>query len=325
MSDLEQNEISISVVIPAYNESECIKETLSVIQSVLNNMELKYEVLVVDDGSSDETLNIALEIARNDARIRVLSFSSNRGHMRALEAGLVASKGRFIVSIDADLQDDPKLIPEMYSALNLVNEYGHWLFDVSQSVRTDRSTDSILKKWSANAFYKMISRMTGTNVIKHAADFRMIRREALDVVNQIPEREKVYRLLLPALGFRIHIIETRREVRAAGKSKYGMRNMLNLAFNSITSFSNQPLRLIIQLGIISMTLMLTFCGVAIYLWAEGRTIPGWTSLVLLILISNSLILISLGVVGEYVGKVFDQVKGRPNTVWTELGIGQKDE
>jgi polyisoprenyl-phosphate glycosyltransferase len=324
MSKMEPKETRISVVIPAFNESECLNATLQTIQSILNDMALEYEILVVDDGSTDETLSIATGLSQNDSRIRVLSFSHNRGHMRALEAGLLSSKGEFVVSIDADLQDDPRLIPEMYAALAKKDHFGNPIFDVSQSVRTDRSSDSILKKWSAKTFYKLMSRMTGTVVIQHAADYRMIRREALDIVNQIPEREKVYRLLLSSLGFRIHLIETKRRARQAGKSKYGLKKMFGLAINSLINFSNRPLRLIIQMGFVSMFLMIFFCCYSVYLWTQNRTIPGWTSLVVLILISNSLILISLGVVGEYVGKIFEQVKGRPNTVWTEFRSGQKN-
>jgi dolichol-phosphate mannosyltransferase len=171
----------------------------------------------------------------------------------------------------------------------------------------------------------MMTRLTGPTTIPHAADFRMITRETLDIVAAIPEKDKVYRLLLPALGFRIAILETKRESRVAGASKYSYKKMIELALNSVINFSNRPLRVIIQLGIFSMLGMLLFCCYSIYLWANNKTVPGWTSLVILILISNSLILTSLGVVGEYVGKIFEQVKGRPNTVWTELGVGKKDE
>jgi glycosyltransferase involved in cell wall biosynthesis len=315
----------LSIVIPMFNESESIKNTIQVIETHIKELHVNYEIILVDDGSRDETLNICMKLSEDNRNLRVIKIENNVGHMRALETGLIAANGDYIVSIDADLQDNPKEILAMFKIIQQTDDYGNRKFDVIQTVRNDRQSDKRLKRMTARMYYKLMERMTGHQILRDGADFRMITRETLEIIKSIPEKEKVFRLLLPALGFRVGVLETRRENRFAGSSKYGYKKMFGLAINSVINFSNRPLRLIIQLGIISMTLMLMFCGVAIYLWSQGRTIPGWTSLVILILISNSLILISLGVVGEYVGKVFEQVKGRPNTVWTELGIGQKDE
>ena len=314
----------LSVVIPMFNEMETISHTLSEIEFSLNGLKENYEIILVDDGSTDKTLEISIQLSHNDSRIRIVSLGRNMGHMRALEAGLLASSGEFVVSMDADLQDNPNEILEMLRIMRLKDSYGNDLFDVVQTTRSDRMTDNLFKRITAQVYYKLMKQLTGQIALPHAADFRMISRKTLDIVNQIPERDKVYRLLLPLLGFRVAILETRREARFAGKSKYSLRKMLNLAVNSIINFSNRPLRIILQLGLATMMLMLLFCAYSVYLWSQNRTIPGWTSLVVLILVSNSLILISLGVVGEYVGRIFEQVKGRPNTVWTELRIDKKN-
>lgn len=315
---------TLSVVIPMFNEMETLSHTVSEIEASLKSLKENYEIVLVDDGSKDKTLEISMRLSHNDSRIRIISLGRNMGHMRALEAGLLASSGEFVVSMDADLQDNPKEILEMLKIIRLKDAYGNDLFDVVQTTRSDRMTDNLFKRFTAEIFYRIMKQLTGQIALPHAADFRMISRKTLDVINQIPEKEKVYRLLLPALGFRVAILETKREARFAGKSKYNLRKMSGLALNSIINFSNRPLRIILQLGLASMMLMFLFCVYSVYLWTQGRTIPGWTSLVVLILISNSLILISLGVVGEYVGKIFEQVKGRPNTVWTELRNDKKN-
>ena len=308
-----------------FNESESIEKTIRVIRDNVDKLVVKYEIILVDDGSHDETLEICMQLSLEFRELRVLKIENNVGHMRALETGLCAANGDYIVSIDADLQDNPKEILEMFKIINQTDGFGNRKFDVVQTVRKDRQSDKLLKRFTAKMYYKLMERLTGHQILHDGADFRMVTRETLQIIKSIPEKDKVFRLLLPALGFRVSVLETKREVRFAGTSKYSYKKMIGLAMNSIINFSNRPLRLIIQLGIFSMFLMILFCFVAVYLWANGRTIPGWTSLVILILISNSLILVSLGVVGEYVGRVFEQVKGRPNTVWKELGNGLRDE
>ena len=316
----------ISVVIPVFNESECIANTVQVVRRVLESANFEYEILIVDDGSTDATLELAQEISQESAGVRVLSLNLNRGHMKALEAGLRASTGDFIVSIDADLQDNPNEIPEMHRLLSQVDAFGNRLFDVAQSVRGNRDTDAKWKKMTASIYYKVIGKMAGNGVLQQAADFRMLTREALDIVNQIPESDKVYRLLLPTLGFRVITLETKRDSRYAGKSKYTLRKMITLAIDSLINFSRRPLRLILKFGFYSMLLMILFCIYSIYEWSQGKTIPGWTSLTIIVLISNSLVLISLGVIGEYVGRIFEQSKGRPGVIWTEYKFeGRIDE
>ena len=316
---------TLSVVIPMYNEMQSIQQTVSEVQTSLQDLKENYEIILVDDGSIDNTVEICKQISLRDPRIRLVMLNRNMGHMSALETGLTLSLGQFIVSMDADLQDNPKDILEMLRVIRLKDNHGNPLFDVVQTTRLDRKNDSYLKRMTAGIYYRLMKQLTGQTAIPHAADFRMISRKTLEVISKIPEKEKVYRLLLPALGFRIAILETKRETRFAGKSKYNVKKMIGLAINSIINFSNRPLRIITQIGVLSMMLMIVFCFYSVYLWYQNRTIPGWTSLVIIVLISNSLILISLGVVGAYVGKVFEQVKGRPNSVWTEFKNNLKSD
>jgi dolichol-phosphate mannosyltransferase len=320
----ENRKIGISIVIPMYNEAECIENTVAEITSHLRNLPETFEIILVNDGSTDGSQVIAKNLANSDERIRLISFTRNMGHMKALEAGLLASYGELIVSIDADLQDDPSYITEMYRIIKQTDEYGSKLFDVVQSVRSDRSTDTFWKKISATMYYKIMHLLTGTEVIPQAADFRMLTRKTLDLVNQIPETGKVYRLLLPSLGFRIATLETRREERFAGKTKYTFKKMTELAADSLISFSKRPLRLIIKIGVIFLLSMLTYLLFSLYQWSNGATIQGWTSLLIVVLLSNSLVLISLGVIGEYIGRVFEQSKGRPSIVWTEYNSEPKN-
>ena len=315
---------TLSIVIPMFNERESIHNTVCVIEEKIKDLVETHEIILVDDGSNDGTVEICLKLSLQNPNVRVFSIGNNVGHMRALETGLSVALGDYVVSIDADLQDNPEAIVEMYRLIKQRDSFGNRLFDVVQTVRTDRSSDKPTKRITARMYYKLMEKLTGHEVLRDAADFRMITRETLDIIKSIPEKDKVFRLLLPALGFKVAVLETKREVRNAGKSKYSYRKMFGLALNSVINFSNRPLRIIIQMGVVSMLLMIIFCCYSVYLWTQNRTIPGWTSLVVLILISNSLILISLGVVGEYVGKIFEQVKGRPNTVWTELRNDKKN-
>jgi len=321
---LDEQQVEISVVVPAYNEEESIIHTLEVIRSVISRITNDFEILVVNDGSTDNTRNLLLQMASNTAHIRIIDSVANRGHMAALEAGLRVSAGKFVVTIDADLQDDPSAIADMYSIIQKKDEFGNHVFDVVQAVRTIRSSDTIFKRISAKIYYKVIRNLTGIPIAHHAADFRMITRKANEVLCSLPENRKIYRLLIPSIGFNVFNLETVRGKRFAGTSKYPLLKMINLAVNSFLDFSIKPLRLMIKVGLISTFLMFSFGVTALFLWLNGSTIPGWTSLVFLLLTSNSVILLSLGVLGLYVGNLHDQIKARPNGIWTEVQVHQSN-
>jgi dolichol-phosphate mannosyltransferase len=319
---LTDNPVEISVVIPAYNEKESIVHSLEVIRSTILKITNDFEILVVNDGSTDGTRELILQMVSTETCLRMIDSSANRGHMAALEAGLRASKGNFVVSIDADLQDDPNAILEMYSIIQKKDETGNYIYDVVQAVRTSRSSDTLFKRFSAKIYYKLIRKLTGIPIAHHAADFRMITRKANEVLCGLPENRKIYRLLIPSIGFSVFNLETVRHKRYAGVSKYPFSKMITLALNSFWDFSIVPLRLMIKVGLISTFLMLSFGVATLLLWLNGSTIPGWTSLVFLLLTSNSIIVLSLGVLGLYIGNLHDQIKARPNGIWTEVKLAK---
>ena len=242
----------------------------------------------------------------------------------ALEAGLKASSGNFIVSIDADLQDDPNAIAEMYSIIQQKDDASNQIYDVVQAVRTARSSDTLFKRKSANIYYKLIGKLTGIPIAHHSADFRMITREANEILSGLPENRKIYRLLIPSIGFSVFNLETVRHKRYAGSSKYPLSKMINLALNSFLDFSIKPLRLMVKVGLFSTLLMFSFGIGTLLLWLNGSTIPGWTSLVFLLLASNSVIVLSLGVLGVYIGNLYEQIKARPSGIWKEIQLHHSD-
>ena len=319
----------LSVVIPAFNEELVIQDTIDRVVSVLNTIKVNYEILVVNDGSTDNTLEVIGEI-RKRIPIRVVNIVSNAGHMRAIRAGLEASIGDYIVTLDADLQDPPEYIPEMFklisSPVDIKKESGEGeksilldsSYDVIQAFREDREVDSFWKKNTASLYYKIIRKLTGINLISHAADFRIMKREVVNELIALKEQKLVYRLLIPSLGFKIKALPIKREPRFLGESKYDNRKMMSLAIDSVIGHTVKPLRFFALLGIsVSAILLLgSFVTLSIYLICD--TIPGWTPLLLLYMCFNMLLFAGLGLVGEYVGRIYQLVQNRPYIRWTEI-------
>jgi dolichol-phosphate mannosyltransferase len=237
--------------------------------------------------------------------------------MTALSVGMKESRGRFVVTIDADLQDPPSYIPEMYSRAVTKNKNLD-LPDVVQAVRVDRSTDSFFKKRSAALYYKWVRMITGVTITPHSADFRLVTREAVNIINELPERNKVLRLLISELGLRIVNVEIVRAKREFGKTKYSFMKMFNLSIQSVISFTTKPLQILAFFGtLVSLVFLVLSIGCAL-LWYFSKTIPGWTSLVLLILSTNAGIFASIGILGEYIGRIFVQVQNRPEAIYSEI-------
>jgi glycosyltransferase involved in cell wall biosynthesis len=320
-----ENQVEISIIIPAFNEEESITHSLEVIDFVVSKITNNFEIIVVNDGSTDSTKQLIILAKTTEARLRLIDSSVNRGHMAALEAGLRASSGNFIVSIDADMQDDPNVIADMYSIIKQKDEAGNQIYDVVQAVRTTRSSDTVFKRISAKIYYKLIRKLTGIPIAHHAADFRMITKKTNEILCALPENRKIYRLLIPSIGFNVFNLETVRHKRYAGASKYHLSKMINLALNSFLDFSIKPLRLMIKVGLFSTLIMFSFGIATLLLWVNGSTIPGWTSLVFLLLASNSLIVLSLGVLGVYIGNLHEQVKARPSGIWKEIQLHHSDD
>ena len=299
------------IVVPCYNEEEVLRETTRQLSAVLNGMEQDGKIeegclMYVDDGSRDATWKLIEELSQENQRVMGLKLAHNVGHQQALWAGLewaVESRFNAIVSIDADLQDDVQAIIEMTDRFNEG-------MDIVYGVRKERKTDTLFKKHTAQAFYKLMSTMGGDIVYNHA-DFRLMSKRALQALIAHPERNLFLRGMVRGLGYPSAFVYYDRHERFAGESKYPLSKMLNFAIDGITSFSVKPLRLITTFGLLFMLVSICIIGYALYEYLIGKTIVGWTSLLVSLWFIGGAILTAIGVIGEYVGKIYKEVKRRP--------------
>ncbi|MEU4236096.1 glycosyltransferase family 2 protein [Actinoplanes sp. NPDC026619] len=298
----------LSVVVPVFNEQDVLPLFADRLRPVLDSLGGSYEVLAVDDGSSDATPAVLELMRRQWPQLRVVRLRRNSGHQNALTAGLHRARGQYVVSIDVDLQDPPEVIAEM---LRLAESSG---LDVVHGVRADRRTDSPFKRWTAGAYYRLVRRVAGAAVPANAGDFRLLSRTAVDALTGLPEHRPVYRLLVPWLGLPSGEVTYTRERRAAGRSKYPIAKMVRLAVDSITGFSAAPLRFATWLGCAGIVLCLLLAAgvLAAHLW--GNVVPGWTSLFVAMVFLGALQLLCLGLLGEYVARIFTGLQGRPDYV-----------
>ncbi len=305
MSDQQKKHISI--VAPCYNEREVIDTFLDRLAAVADSMEShSFEFLFVDDGSVDGTQEKVAEKSKQDPRIKLIELSKNFGQQQAITAGLDFCTGDYIVVIDADLQDPPELIPDMISEL----EAGA---DTVHAVRESRREDSICKRTSARLFYWGMRRFASSDLPHDSGDFKAFNRNVLEALRQHKERVRFLRGIIPSLGFKQTEIGYIRDPRYAGKSKYPASKVIKLAGDAITSFSMFPLRLLLFAGIITLAAWLIFCIIAV---ATSYTNPpglekGFAILTALILGFSGIILLGLGILGEYIGRMMIELKGRP--------------
>lgn len=306
----------VSVVIPMYNEEESAKQTLNEVVKALEYYKGKSEIIFVDDCSTDKSIAV-LSSARRGSKVKILALRKNVGHMRALCIGLDRAEGDCVITLDCDLQDPPRYIPELletYIAMTSKNQN----IDVIQTVRVNRKTDTLFKSITARLYYKIMRALTGISVTTNAADYRLMSRSCVDALTALPEKEKILRLLIPALGFKVKELEIVRDSRYAGKSKYPLSKMISLAINSAIGFTTKPLRALGIFGVFASLLMLVLAVVFGILWVQDRTVPGWTSIVFLILSTNAALFASIGLLGEYVGRIYVQVQNRPEIAYEEL-------
>jgi glycosyltransferase involved in cell wall biosynthesis len=288
-----------------FNEEEVLPLFTGRLRPILDGIGEPYEVVAVDDGSTDTTASLLTLLAHNWPQLRVVRLRRNSGHQAALMAGLHQSCGAYVASIDADLQDPPEKIAEM---LDLARDQR---LDIVYGVRDDRSTDTIFKRWTAALYYRVMRRIVGKRVPDNAGDFRLLSRATVDALCALPERQPVFRLLVPWLGFPSGEVRYRREARAAGRTKYPLSKMLRLAFDSIANFSAAPLKLATWLGAFAMALCVVLIGKAMVDYLSGNVIPGWTSLFVAVMFLGGAQLLCLGLLGEYVGRTYSAVQGRP--------------
>lgn len=293
------------IVIPVYNEEENIKELYHQILAVMEGLTIDYRVIFVDDGSTDDTLDVIESLANADHHIQFISFTRNFGHQVALMAGLDHSSGDCVITMDGDLQHPPQLIPELLRLW----EAG---YKVVSTVREDPESIPLFKKASAEVFYKLIGRIADVKIEPGSADCRLLDREVIAVLTRFHEKSKFLRGLISWIGFRSTTVAYRARERFGGVSKYPLSRMIRFAWDGITAFSALPLRLAFYTG-----LLISICSFGYAVFAivarlvGGITIPGWTSILVSVLFLGGLQLIFIGMLGEYIARIFDEVKDRP--------------
>lgn len=303
---------TVSIVVPCYNEEEVLDECHRRLTSVLTTIQTDYEIIYVNDGSKDRTSELLRELFLNDRHVAAVMLSRNFGHQTAVSAGLSKATGEVVVIIDADLQDPPEVVPQMIDV---------WRegYDVVYGVRAKREGESGFKLWTAAMFYRVISRLSDVTIPEDAGDFRLMDRVAVDALLAMPERQRLLRAMASWIGFRQYPLYYERAARFAGSTKYPLRKMINLALDGIVSFSTVPLRLVTFCGFLSAGL--AFLGIlysaAVRLFTH-EWVRGWFTLFLGILFLGALQMISLGIVGEYVGRIYTEVKQRPLYLISEL-------
>ncbi|KGN36138.1 glycosyltransferase family 2 protein [Knoellia subterranea] len=296
---------TLSIVIPMFNEEAVLPLLVERLRPIADGLDTAYEVVAVDDGSSDATAVILERERRTWPQLRIVRLRANSGHQAAISAGLARARGDYIVTLDADLQDPPEVIAEM---LRLAREDG---VDVVYGVRNDRSTDTAFKRGTARLFYKTMRRLGNIHAPEDAGDFRLMSRATVDAINTLPEHNRVLRFVVPALGFPSATVGYMREVRAAGTTKYPLAKMIRLSVDSVTGFSLAPLRFATWLGLLGGLAALGVLLYAVIARFLGHALPGWTSTVVIVAAVGAVQLLALGILGEYVGRMYSAMQSRP--------------
>jgi dolichol-phosphate mannosyltransferase len=294
-----------SVIVPVYNEQEVIAESYRRLTDVLQTMDGPYELIFINDGSRDHSASIIAGFCQNDPNVRLLNFTRNFGHMPAITAGMEHARGDAVIVIDADLQDPPEIFPEM-AAL--------WRqgYDVVYGKRSKRKGETWFKRFTARVFYRFVRSLSTVDIPVDTGEFRLIDRKVCDAVNRLNEKNRYIRGLVSWVGFKQIPVEYVREERFAGETKYPLKKMLALAMDAITSFSYKPLKLATSLGFFIS--LLSFAYMIFILFQRiftDTTVTGWASTVGLILFTQGIVLMILGLMGEYIGRIYDEIKGRP--------------
>src|ERR1051325_11636524 len=296
----------LSVIVPLYNEELVIRQMHQTLTAVLCRNQLDYEVILINDGSRDATPEIARELCRNDPRLKLISFSRNFGHQLAITAGMDKAAGEVVVIIDADLQDPPEVI------LDMIEKWRQG-YHVVYGVRRARKGESIFKLFTAAAFYRLLRLMTAVDIPTDTGDFRLMDRRVVEQLKLMRERSRFVRGMVSWVGFKQTNVEYVRESRLAGETKYPLKKMIKFALDGILSFSQVPLKLSSALGfvcsIVSFLLMISVIGIKFF--HPEVVIQGWTSLLVACLFLGGVQLIAIGILGEYIGRIYDEIKARP--------------
>ena len=301
--------IIYSFVIPVYNEEAVLPELFSRMEATLRKLDGTGEVLLVDDGSKDKSFDLLLAEHKKDPRFKAIKLSRNFGHQNAVTAGIDLSKGKAVIIMDADLQDPPEVVFDLIA---------QWKagFDVVHAVRQSRAGESWFKLITANVFYRFLEKITETKIVRNAGDFRLMDRKVVDTFCRLREQHRFLRGLSCWVGFKQSCVLYERQARYAGETKYPLKRMIKLAVNAITSFSDWPLRLAFKTGVfISCASFLSVVVLIVlrFMEVEGSAhwASGWASLMVCMAFLNGIMMMMVGLVGIYVGRIFQEVKGRP--------------
>jgi glycosyltransferase involved in cell wall biosynthesis len=297
--------VVLSIVVPVFNEEAVLPETYRRLTAVMEKLKEPYELLFVNDGSKDKSGVILEELAQKDRRVRVVHFARNFGHQAAITAGMDYAQGEAVVVIDADLQDPPEVILEMVAK---------WRegYEVVYGKRIKREGETFFKRFTASLFYRFLQRMTNVDIPLDTGDFRLLDQKVVEIMRLLREKNRFVRGLVSWVGFRQIALPYVREKRFAGETKYPLRKMLKLAWDGITAFSDKPLKVASYIGFTLSLLSFIYLLVVLIGKLLGQsTVPGWASIVVINLFFNGVILIILGVMGEYIGRIYDEAKNRP--------------
>ncbi|WP_432786504.1 glycosyltransferase family 2 protein [Oligella sp. MSHR50489EDL] len=297
--------VELSLVIPVYNEKPVIPMLLERLKQVMSGLDLSYEIVLVDDGSRDGSGELMYRLALTDSTLHVLRLSRNFGKEAALTAGLDHARGEAVIIMDADLQDPPELIPQMLA-------YWREGYDVVSMKRRSREGETRFKTWSAHCYYRMLNKISDVDIPTDTGDFRLMSRHALEALKQLPERNRYMKGLFAWIGMKTKVVEYDRHARVAGKSKWDYFALVGLAFEGITSFSRSPLRIAMALGVfIAMAGFLFGLWIVIKTLMLGEMVPGYPSIIALVTFLGGVQLMTVGLLGEYVGKIYYESKQRP--------------
>ena len=302
-----------SLIIPIYNEEETIPELYRRVSDIMDSLDDSVELILINDGSGDRSLNLMRELQERDARVCYISFARNFGHQAAVTAGLNFARGQVIVVLDADLQDPPELIPKMIESWQAG-------YHVVYAQRTKRKKESWFKRLTAYVFYRLLQQLADVDIPADTGDFCLMDRQVVDVLNSMPERNRYIRGLRAWIGFRQTAVKFERDPRFAGEVKYTFKKSLALAINSLVSFSKIPLRLSTYVGLFSALIALFMALLVLYwrLQQPESPVTGLATILIAVFFLGSVQLISIGILGEYIGRIYEEVKGRPAYTIAEI-------
>lgn len=305
-----ENSVVLSVVIPAYNEAEMLQKTAGVLEQVLTQANIDYELLFVDDGSADGTWKLIRELADLSPRVRGIHFSRNFGKESAIFAGLEYAKGECAAVMDCDLQHPPETLVRMYRL---------WTegFEVVEARKRSRGNESLLHRSCAGMFYRLMSGATGIDM-RGASDFKLLDRKALDALLRMPERNVFFRAMSSWIGYRCAAVEFDVQAREAGRSKWSLWSLMTYAVKNIASYTSVPLHTVTAAGFLTLIVAAVLAVQTLVRYFTYGSVEGFTTVILLLLIIGSMIMISLGIIGYYLSKIYEEIKGRPRYLVSDI-------